>query len=188
MMERGGKRIDHTFNLEKLFRRRVLRAALGEIGAIERSSLAQFHHRGVDMGQVFFSTSFVRAYVHRPVFLFESLNWPAFKPLSHPSTPFLLFSLSPAPAEEWEMKLTAGILRNRGRDASSKTLPKLERSSTRSRSPRVREKSNGDRRTTERAASSLGTPSFSPKRLKISKRRRWTRSLGRDDTRGLKKF
>lgn len=186
MMERGGKRIDHTFNLEKLFRRRVLRAALGEIGAIERSSLAQFHHRG--HGTSFFF-NFLRSRVRtQTCFPFRKPKLAGFQTPFSPFSPFLLFSLSPAPAEEWEMKLTAGILRNRGRDASSKTLPKLERSSTRSRSPRVREKSNGDRRTTERAASSLGTPSFSPKRLKISKRRRWTRSLGRDDTRGLKKF
>lgn len=139
-------------------------------------------------GQVFFSTSFVRA-VYTDLFSFPKLA--GFQtPFSPFETlpPLLSFSCAGGGMENEVDRVRAGILRNRGRDASSKTLPKLERSSTPSRSPRVREKSNGDRPTTERAASSLGTPSFSPKRLKISKRRRWTRSLGRDDTRGLKKF
>lgn len=125
-METGWrKKIDHTFNLEK-FRNagRVLRAARGEIGAIERSFLAQFHQM-VDHRQWSgdkFSTSFVlasRSQVYTDLFSFSKEKLAPFKPRSHPSTLRLSLSLFCASGMKNEVdRVRAGILRNRGRDAS----------------------------------------------------------------------
>lgn len=135
----GGWKEDRSYvqSREVSWRWPRIKSGSEEIGAIERSSLAQFHqmldHR---RGQVF---NFLRSRlalpgVHRPVFLFESLTG-AFQTPFSPFDPSLSLSLSLFCAGGMKNevdRVRAGILRNRGRDASRNEATAPESNSNRS--------------------------------------------------------